>query len=169
MTGGSPGYWYPAYVGIGSNLAAPRAQVLQAFDALGQLPHSRLVLRSGLYESKPLGPEAQPDFVNAVGAVVTTLDARDLLSELQQIEKAQGRVRPAERWGPRTLDLDLLVFGRIELDEADLTLPHPRIAERNFVLLPLAEIAPHLEIPGLGTVKTLASRRDGASPKIKKL
>lgn len=116
-----------------------------------------------------MGPKDQPDFINAAVALLTTLDARLLFEQLQQIERDQGRVRDGERWGPRTLDLDLLVFGDATVDEPDLRIPHPRIAERNFVLLPLRELAPHMLIPGLGTVGSVAARNDNSVPAIEQL
>lgn len=161
-------HWWPAYVGLGSNLDEPRAQVARAFDALAAMPRSILVLRSSLYRSAPLGPQDQPDFINAVAAVLTQLPAEDLLVELQRIERDHGRVR-GERWGPRILDLDLLVYGRASINSDTLQVPHQRIAERNFVLLPLAEIAPELRVPGLATVTTLAARVAASEPRIERL
>ena len=169
MTGAAGERWRPAYVGIGSNLDSPTRQVSSAFDALAVLPGCRLVARSSLYESAPVGPPNQPNYVNAAAAVLTTLEAPSLLAQLQRIELAHGRERGAERWGPRTLDLDLLVFSGLVCDEPGLVLPHPRIAERNFVLLPLEEIAPHLVIPGLGSVTSLAAKLDNNAPEIEKL
>jgi len=150
--------WQPAYIGVGSNLADPRAQVLAACARLGELPRTRLVLTSGLYESRPFGPVPQPDFVNAVAGVLTQLDPTALLQELRAIEAAMGRPAQHERWGPRAIDLDLLSFGRERRSEPGLTLPHPGIVERNFVLYPLAEIAPDLDLPGLGRVAELKAR-----------
>ena len=149
----------PAYVGIGSNLADPRQQVEQAIAALQTIPQTSLVARSSLYRSAPFGPVAQPDFMNAVAALTTGLDVADLLRRLQAIEDQQGRVR-GERWGPRVIDLDLLVFADAIIATEDLTVPHPGIAGRNFVLLPLQEIAPDLIIPGLGRVADIAVNRD---------
>lgn len=143
-------HWFPAYVGIGSNLQMPVRQVEQAAERLAAIPESRLVSLSSLYRSAPFGGIEQPDFVNAAAAMLTTLPPRDFLDALQAIEARQGRERGATRWGPRVLDLDLLVYSTLTLDEPGLDLPHPGIGERNFVLLPLAEIAPDLAIPGLG-------------------
>ena len=148
-------HWYPAYVGLGSNLHMPARQIEDALGLLADLPATRLVLRSSLYRSSPLGGIEQPDFVNAAAALLTALDPLQLLTELQQIEERQGRERDGARWGPRVLDLDLLVYGGEIIDQPGLTVPHPGIAERNFVLLPLGEIAPQLEIPGLGRVARL--------------
>jgi len=150
--------WQPAYIGVGSNLADPRAQVLTARARLAQLPHTRLVLTSRLYRSRPFGPVPQPDFVNAAAGVLTQLDAATLLKELRAIETAMGRPERHERWGPRVIDLDLLAYGREQRTGEALTLPHPGIVERNFVLYPLAEIAPELDLPGLGRVAELKER-----------
>ena len=132
-----------AYVGIGSNLDDPRAQVLGAFDELDRLPHTRVVRKSSLYRTAPLGYEAQPDFVNAVAQLETGLPAERLLAELQALEQRHGRSR-GFRNAPRTLDLDLLLFGDARLSLPQLTVPHPRMHERAFVLEPLLEIAPQL-------------------------
>lgn len=161
--------WRPAYVGIGSNLDGPERQVQAAFAALEQLPDSAFFSRSGLWRSAPMGPADQPDYVNAVAAFVTRLEPLDLLQRLQAIEKAAGRQRGRERWGPRTLDLDLLVLGALVVDRPGLTLPHPRIAERNFVLLPLAEIAPSLKVPRQGTVARLLTGVGRTRPRIDKI
>jgi 2-amino-4-hydroxy-6-hydroxymethyldihydropteridine diphosphokinase len=156
-------HWRPAYVGIGSNLDMPARQIEKAIDLLGEIPGSRLVSRSSLYRSAPFGGVEQPDFVNAVAALLTTLQAPDFLQALLGVEKRQGRIRAATRWGPRVIDLDLLVFGDEKLDEPGITVPHPRIAERNFVLLPLREIAPELAIPGLGRVASIPVNMDEPS------
>ncbi len=116
-----------------------------------------------------MGPGDQPDFVNAVAACLTRLDARQLLHELQALEYAQDRQRGARRWGPRTLDLDLLVLGQDVIAEPDLIVPHPRMHERNFVLLPLAEIAPHLLVPGRGSVVRMVAAIAGSEPRIERL
>jgi 2-amino-4-hydroxy-6-hydroxymethyldihydropteridine diphosphokinase len=149
--------WQPAWIGVGSNLDDPRAQVLAALERLKQLPQSRLISTSRLYRSRPFGPVAQPDFVNAVAGVITHHDPLSLLEELRAIERAMGRPEHHERWGPRIIDLDLLAQGAERRSEPELTLPHPGIVERNFVLYPLAEIAPDLELPGLGRVADLAA------------
>ncbi len=140
-----------AYVALGSNLDDPQRQVEIAFDLLADLPDTELIARSSLYRSAPFGPVEQAEFVNAVVELQTSLGAQELLVHLQAIETSRGRVRK-ERWGPRTLDLDLLVYGAEVIDEPQLSVPHPGIGERNFVLLPLREIAPELVIPGLGPV-----------------
>jgi 2-amino-4-hydroxy-6-hydroxymethyldihydropteridine diphosphokinase len=154
--------WFPAYVALGSNLDDPPAQVERAFTALAGLRGSCLVARSSLYRSLPFGPVAQPDFINAVAGMLTTLDAAAMLAELKALEERLGRERPVVRWGPRRIDLDLLVHGTTRIDEPQLQVPHPGLAERAFVLAPLAEVAPDLDVPGVGRVRTLATRIDTA-------
>jgi 2-amino-4-hydroxy-6-hydroxymethyldihydropteridine diphosphokinase len=154
--------WMPAYVALGSNLDEPRKQVERGFERLAQLSHTKLIARSALYQSKPLGPQQQADFINAVGGLLTTLSAQQLLIELKQLEKDLGRVQPIVRWGPRRIDFDLLVFGDARIDETNLVIPHPGIPERNFVLYPLCDIAPELVIPGLGVARDLAQRVSSA-------
>src|ERR1700676_2646563 len=154
--------WHPAYVGIGSNLDERAGQVHRAFAALRELPQTRLVLTSSLYGSKPLGPAAHPDFVNAVAGLLTQLAASAFFSALRALEAGLGREPPRVRWGPRRIDLDLLVFGAERLDGPELTLPHPGIVQRNFVLYPLSEVAPGLEVPGCGRVAELAARAERA-------
>lgn len=150
--------WRPAYVALGSNLADPAAQVAAALGSLRGIPGTRLIARSRLWASRPLGPQDQPDFVNAVAGLLTQLDARELLGELQALERAMGRTGPLVRWGPRSIDLDLLAMGSDELSEPAICLPHPGVHERDFVLYPLAELAPELWIPGRGRVEALARR-----------
>ncbi len=150
--------YVPAYVALGSNLDDPRTQVERALDALGSLPATRCVLRSSLYRSPPFGPVEQPDFVNAVAGLLTELDPAPMLAALKELESRLGRARPVVRWGPRRIDLDLLVHGATRSNTEALRLPHPGIAERAFVLVPLAEIAPDLEVPGIGRVRTLRDR-----------
>ena len=119
---------------------------------------TRFVRLSPRYRSKPFGPVPQPDFVNAVAAVLTQLDSRALLGELLELERALGRPAEREHWGPRIIDLDLLVYGRERREEPGLTLPHRGIVERNFVLYPLCDLAPDLDVPGLGRVAELKGR-----------
>jgi len=152
----------PAYVALGSNLDDPRAQVERALAALDQLPQTRCVLRSSLYRSRPFGPVEQPDFVNAVAGLLTSLEPAALLASLQALETRLGRERPAVRWGPRRIDLDLLVHGSVRVAQPGLELPHPGIAERAFVLAPLAEIAPDLDVPGVGRVGALLAKLDSS-------
>ena len=147
--------WRPAYIGLGSNLNGPTAQIESALIALGNIPETRVFGRSSLYRSAPFGGVEQPDFVNAAAAVLTTLGPRELLDELHAIERGKGRERGGQRWGPRVIDLDLLVFSSAVCREDGLSVPHPGIAERNFVLLPLREIAPDLAIPGVGRAASL--------------
>jgi 2-amino-4-hydroxy-6-hydroxymethyldihydropteridine diphosphokinase len=149
--------WQPAYIGLGSNLNEPRTQVLNALERLAALPRTLLVMRSPLYGSRPMGPADQPNYVNAVAGVLTQLPAHDLFRELKALERASGRTE-STRWGPRILDLDLLVQARERIDEPDLTVPHPGIVERNFVLYPLSDIAPDLDVPGVGRVIELKRR-----------
>jgi 2-amino-4-hydroxy-6-hydroxymethyldihydropteridine diphosphokinase len=151
--------WIPAYIGIGSNLDNPEAQVKRALDDLKGLPCTRLVAVSGLYRTPPMGPQDQPDYVNAVAGLLTRQSPEKLLLSLQNLENSLGRVRTkGDRWGPRVIDLDLLVYGTVQQTLPGLSLPHPGILERNFVLLPLREIAPSLIVPGQGVVRTLANR-----------
>lgn len=145
-----------AFIGLGSNLDRPAWQIEQAVSGLRELAHTRLMALSPLYQSKPWGDTDQADFVNAVAALDTGLSARALLAGLLAIEQRQGRDRSSgRRNGPRTLDLDLLCYGSMVLDEPGLQLPHPRIFERAFVLLPLSDLAPDLLIPGQGVVSSL--------------
>ncbi|MCZ8132263.1 MAG: 2-amino-4-hydroxy-6-hydroxymethyldihydropteridine diphosphokinase [Steroidobacteraceae bacterium] len=151
------GRWFPAYVALGSNLGDPRAQVERAFDALAALPDTRLVARSRLYGAKPVGPQDQPDFVNACAALITRLDAPALHAELRALETRLGKVPPAVRYGPRTIDLDLLVHHDTELATDALVVPHPRLHERGFVLYPLHDVAPDLQVPRCGRVRALVA------------
>ncbi|MEO4046145.1 2-amino-4-hydroxy-6-hydroxymethyldihydropteridine diphosphokinase [Pseudomonas sp. CAU 1711] len=130
------------YVGLGSNLAEPLQQLKAALAAIAELPDTRLAATSSFYASDPLGPPEQPRYVNAVAALDTALQPLQLLDALQRIELEQGRVRKAERWGPRTLDLDILLFGSRLIAEERLSVPHYHMHARPFVLYPLAEIAP---------------------------
>ena len=144
-----------AYVALGSNLGDSRQQLMDAMEALAALPRTAVTARSRIYRTPPWGVRDQPHFLNAVVALETTLEPHDLLEALLRIERTAGRQRNGERWGPRTLDLDLLhVVGRI-VDDERLSLPHPHIADRAFVLLPLHDVAPELEIPAQGRVAEL--------------
>jgi 2-amino-4-hydroxy-6-hydroxymethyldihydropteridine diphosphokinase len=159
----SPPHDTTAFVGLGSNLQDPVDQVRRALIALAALPRTRLTEHSRLFRTPPLGPTGQPHYVNAVARLETRLAPLELLDRLQGIEVAQGRVR-VERWGPRTLDLDLLLFGALRLDLERLTVPHAQLARRAFVLVPLAEVAPaDLEVPGLGPLAALVARCDRGS------
>jgi 2-amino-4-hydroxy-6-hydroxymethyldihydropteridine diphosphokinase len=161
--------WCPAYVGIGSNLDSPEKQVQKAFKALKSLPDTIVTSVSSLYRSAPMGSVKQDDFVNAAAALLTLLSPHELLSELRTIEDDHGRKRDGERWGPRTLDLDLLVFSDKQINDNVLTVPHPGISERNFVLLPLCELAPHLIVPGLGTVAAMTDLVSASGGRIERV
>ncbi|MGH8232848.1 MAG: 2-amino-4-hydroxy-6-hydroxymethyldihydropteridine diphosphokinase [Rhodanobacteraceae bacterium] len=150
-----------AYVALGSNLDDPTVQVERGFEALARLPHTTLQARSRLYRTPPWGVVDQPDFINAVASLETALAPRDLLEALLAIETRAGRVRGA-RYGPRTLDLDLLLYGDSPVRESGMEIPHPRLHERSFVLLPLADLAPDLEVPGHGRVADLLARVDAS-------
>jgi 2-amino-4-hydroxy-6-hydroxymethyldihydropteridine diphosphokinase len=146
-----------AFVGIGSNLQDPLRQVREAIAELDRLPHTRLVKQSSLYRTAPVGHAAQPDFINAVAQLETGLPAERLLAELQHIEQRHGRERSFAN-APRTLDLDILLYGAAQLSLPELLIPHPRMHERAFVLKPLAEIAPDASIPGHGTARALLAQ-----------
>ena len=143
-----------AYIALGSNLHEPKAQVLQAFQDLGLLPQTRLIACSSLYLSAPVGYMDQPAFINAVAEIETSLAPHALLDALLELEHKRGRVREVLN-GPRTLDLDVLLYDELQCHEHGLTLPHPRMYERAFVLKPLLEIAPDCTIPGQGKVALL--------------
>lgn len=156
------------FIAIGSNLGDPARQIGNAVDRLGELRGSELVRVSSIYLSRPMGPSDQPDFLNAVVQLSTSIEPFDLLQELQRIEKAHGRQRPGysdridppvslwtRQWGPRTLDLDLLLYGDRVIDTPELRVPHPGLHQRDFVLLPLQEIDRGLVIPGFGAVAEL--------------
>ena len=147
------------YIAIGSNLASPLEQVKAALDAIGEIPQSRVVTVSSFYRTPPLGPQDQPDYLNAAVALETTLEAEALLDHTQRIELQQGRVRKAERWGPRTLDLDIMLFGDQVIQTPRLTVPHYDMKNRGFMLWPLFEIAPELVFPdGLSLVEALQAK-----------
>lgn len=149
------------YIGIGSNLDDPLQQVQRAFDELDTIPRTKCLAHSSLYQSEPLVAggivQDQPDYINAVAKIETGLDPWTLLRELHHLEAVSGRVR-SERWGPRTLDLDILLYDDREFESPELTVPHPGLYERNFVQYPLAEISPDLEIPGSGKIGGLLER-----------
>ncbi|MCX7097603.1 MAG: 2-amino-4-hydroxy-6-hydroxymethyldihydropteridine diphosphokinase [Methylococcales bacterium] len=147
-----------AYLGLGSNLAEPVTQIKSARLAIANLLGVREISFSSLYQSVPMGPQDQPDYINAVMGITTELAPHALLQALQAIETGQGRIRRGERWGARTLDLDILIYGDQMLDFPDLTVPHPGLAERAFVLYPLSEIAPDIIIPGKGAISGLLAK-----------
>jgi 2-amino-4-hydroxy-6-hydroxymethyldihydropteridine diphosphokinase len=144
-----------AYIGLGANIGEPLPRLREAMEALARLPDTRLIVCSSFYRSAPIGITQQPDFVNAVCTLDTGLSAAALLQHLLEIESEHGRMRGSQPGGPRTMDLDLLLYGTERVYGESLTLPHPRMHERRFVLLPLSEIAPTLEIPGRGRVAEL--------------
>lgn len=156
-----------AYVGLGSNLGDREAMIRLAIDDLARLPETTLAKASSLYDTEPVGEVDQPNFLNAVAALDTALTARQLLWNLQLVEKRLGRVR-AQKWGPRTIDLDLLLYGSLILEEPDLKVPHPELTRRSFVLVPLVEIEPTLVHPAtLEPLVQLLSRL-GARPPVKR-
>ncbi|HCH7900131.1 TPA: 2-amino-4-hydroxy-6-hydroxymethyldihydropteridine diphosphokinase [Klebsiella oxytoca] len=147
-----------AYIAIGSNLASPLEQVNAAVNALAEIPDSRVISVSSFYRTPPLGPQDQPDYLNAAVALETSLAPEALLDYTQRIEQQQGRTRKAERWGPRTLDLDIMLFGEQVLNTPRLTVPHYDMKNRGFMLWPLFEIAPELRFPdGLALRDVLAT------------
>jgi 2-amino-4-hydroxy-6-hydroxymethyldihydropteridine diphosphokinase len=152
-----------AFVALGGNIGDSAARLRAAMEGIDRLPVTRVGRRSALYESVPMGVIKQPLFVNAVARIETRLSPEALLAELQKLERRFGRVRKL-RWGPRTLDLDILVYGDSILDHADLIVPHPGIPDRAFVLYPLREIAPGLPVPGMGTPAELIRRCPGPVP-----
>ena len=147
----------PGFIGLGANLGKPPAQLRSALSALAVQPDIRLLAVSPFYRSAAIGPGRQPDYCNAVAAVLTALAPDRVLARLLEIERALGRVRGGQRWLPRTLDLDLLSLGPLTCAEPALQLPHPRLAERPFVLLPWCDIAPWASVPGRGQVAALAA------------
>ncbi len=149
-----------AYIAVGSNLADPVNQAKQAIEALKTLPESEFIKASELYSSTPMGPQNQPDYINAVVAIKTNLTPLQLLDCTQAIEQEQGRVRKDERWGPRTLDLDIILYGNEVINSERLTIPHYGMKEREFVLYPLAEIAPSLQLPDGIEVSSLLKQVD---------
>ena len=144
-----------AYIGLGSNLSDPLTQVSTALQELGAMEDTNLLAASSLYSSKPMGPSDQPDYVNAVAKLSTSLTPEHLLSELQKIEQTHRRQRKDQRWGPRTLDLDIILYSDTQMDTKSLQIPHYGVAEREFVLIPLQELQADLIIPGKGSVEDL--------------
>ena len=150
-----------AYIGVGSNLCDPLDQVRQPIGELACIADSRLLACSALYRTAPVGPQDQPDFINAAVALETRLSARILLDALQTIERSHGRLRDGTRWGPRTLDLDLLIYGDASIDLPGLRVPHPEVANRAFVLAPLGDVAPvDLDIPERGRLSDLLAQSE---------
>jgi 2-amino-4-hydroxy-6-hydroxymethyldihydropteridine diphosphokinase len=146
------------YIGIGSNLDNPIDHVMRGLRELGQIPDTEHVAHSSLYVGPPMGSSHQPDYVNAVARLRTALNPLVLLDDLLAIERAHGRVRTGEHWGPRTLDLDILLYGDCQIDSARLVVPHPGLSERAFVLYPLQELIGDIEVPGQGRLSALIAR-----------
>ncbi|MFT5635878.1 MAG: 2-amino-4-hydroxy-6-hydroxymethyldihydropteridine diphosphokinase [Cognaticolwellia sp.] len=155
-----------AYIGLGSNLSDPQAQISSALDKLTQLDNCEVRKVSSLYFSRPMGPQDQPDYMNAVVAIETSLNAIELLEKLQCIENNAGRVRKDNRWGARVLDLDILLFDLQVINSVRLTIPHYGLKRREFVLLPLAEIAAKLVLPDGDSIQELANQIDKNGLKI---
>ncbi len=147
-----------AYIGLGSNLKSPAEQLLLARAEIKALPGVEESAFSSLYASVPMGPQDQPDYINAAMSIKTVLSPLDLLHALQNIESAHGRIRGDQRWGARTLDLDLLLYNDLQISTTELTVPHPGIAERAFVLYPLQECEPNLVISGKGNLVDLINQ-----------
>ncbi|MGY5958421.1 2-amino-4-hydroxy-6-hydroxymethyldihydropteridine diphosphokinase [Kosakonia sp. BK9b] len=155
-----------AYIALGSNLASPLDQVNAAIVAIGEIPQSHIVAVSSLYRTPPLGPPDQPDYLNAAVALETELAPEALLDHTQRIELQQGRVRKAERWGPRTLDLDIMLLGELSLNTARLTVPHYDMKNRGFMLWPLFEIAPDLHFPDGASLQAILTQLNAPKPDV---
>ena len=153
-----------AYIAIGSNLASPLEQVNAAVQALGEIPQSKIVAVSSFYRTPPLGPQDQPDYLNAAVVLETALNAETLLDNTHRIELQQGRVRKAERWGPRTLDLDIMLFGHETISTERLTVPHYDMKNRGFMLWPLFEVAPDLIFPDGISLKSILDNLNAERP-----
>lgn len=153
---------HTACIALGANIGEPLRQIEAGFAALAALPGTRLLARSSLYRSAPVGYADQPDFINAVAMIETALAPHALLAALLDIERTNGRVREFPN-APRTLDLDIVLYGDVILHEPGLTIPHARMLERAFVMVPLAEVAPDVVVPGQGKVSGLAKRVDAGS------
>ena len=169
VPGGRTGYrrGVRAYVGLGANVGDREATIRQAIELLGSSPDVVVVGVSTLRETEPWGPVSQPPYLNGALALETDLGPRALLELLLDVERRLGRRRAGERWGPRTIDLDLLLYDELSVDEPGLTLPHPRLHERRFALEPLVELAPAASVPGRGPVSELLAtleRRGGSGP-----
>jgi len=154
------------FIGLGSNLSNPIKQVLSAINALKTLESSTLICASSLYQTAPMGPQDQPNYINAVAKIETQLSPLVLLKNLQSIENQHARTRDTGRWGARTLDLDILHYEGQQSNDPILTLPHPGLQQRNFVLYPLQEISPQLNIPSLGSIKGLIEQLNESQPLI---
>ena len=140
------------YIGLGSNIETPTLQIQNAISALNKISETKVLMDSGCFNSRPMGPQDQPDYVNAVVEIETGLSAEELLTSCQRIEQQQGRVKK-RHWGERTIDLDILLYADQEINTDDLTVPHPGICSRDFVYMPLLKINPELQVPGKGMLK----------------
>jgi len=149
---------YIAYVGLGSNIEQPYLQIKTAIISLDDLPEITVLDDSGYFRSKPMGPKDQPDYVNAVVAIETTMTADDLLQQCQQVEQQQGRIR-SRRWGERSIDMDILLYADQQIQTDDLTVPHPGICQRDFVYMPLLKLDPEISVPGQGLLKTAIEKQ----------
>ena len=145
------------YIGLGSNIEQPYRQITEAIAALHALPETRVKKDSGYYKSRPMGPKDQPDYVNAVVEIETAIGADELLEHCQRIEKQQGRIK-LRRWGERSIDLDILLYGDAQIQSDDLTVPHPGICLRDFVFLPLLKLDPCITVPGKGLLRDVAEQ-----------
>lgn len=154
------------YIGLGSNLADPKQQIIDAISAIKKIALCQVTQISQLYFSRPMGPQDQPDYMNAVLALETTFSPLELLDQLQHIENTAGRIRKDNRWGPRVLDLDILLFGNEIIENERLTVPHYGMKVREFVLLPLAEIAPNLHMPDGSKISELSANIDANGLKV---
>ena len=148
------GVYADIYIGLGSNIEQPYLQIKNALSALDNLPETKVLSNSGYFKSKPMGPEDQPDYVNAVVELQTTMHAAELLAHCQTIERQQGRIKK-RHWGERTIDLDILLYAGDNIESDDLTVPHPGICQRDFVYLPLLKLNPEIEIPGKGLLRDM--------------
>ena len=142
------------YIGLGSNIENPVVQIKNAIKALNELSESKVLINSGYFKSKPMGPKDQPDYVNAVVEIETTLSADELLKKCQLIEQSQGRVKK-RHWGERIIDIDILLYADQQIKTDDLSVPHPGISSRDFVYMPLLKVNPEIQVPGKGLLKTI--------------
>lgn len=147
------------YIGLGSNMESPKQQIKSAIKSISEIPEIQVLKVSSLYKSKPVGPQGQNDYINAVIKIETEFMPLELLDCMQDIENQHGRIRK-ERWGPRILDLDILIFGKEIIQDKNLTIPHSEIEKRPFVLVPLAEIDSNCLIPGVGVISDLLAVND---------
>jgi len=162
-------HWKISYIGLGSNQDNPINQIKNALVNIGKIERTHIIRTSSFYETEPLGPDQQPNFINAAVALLTLLDPYELLIKLQHIEKKQKRERGSIRWGPRTIDLDILFYSNVTKNDDRLVLPHPEIQNRDFVLFPLSEIAPELMVSGHLNVVDLLEMEKPQNLSVKKI